>query len=223
MSIDPVTRDAVLLAMIWLAYFAIHSVLASLRLKSWVSRQLPDFMPAYRLSFNIIAIALLALPAWLLVTGQRVAIWQFDGWLSWLMNGIAVLAILAFVISMKYYDGQEFLGLRQLKEQEKRIEDQENLHISPFHRFVRHPWYCFALILIWTRPMDSLMLVSAILISLYFFLGSRLEEEKLKHYYGDVYRNYIQRVPGLIPLPWKFLTRTEAEALINEYQANQGR
>ena len=223
MSIDPVTRDAVLLASIWLAYFAIHSILASLRVKGWVSQQLPDFMPAYRLTFNIIAVALLAFPVWLLVTGQRVVIWQFEGWLSWLMNGIAVLAILAFVISMKYYDGQEFLGLRQLKDQEKRIEDQENLHISPFHRFVRHPWYCFALVLIWTRPMDSLMLVSAIFMTLYFFLGSKLEEEKLKHYYGDVYKNYIQRVPGLIPLPWKYLTRTEAEALINEYQANQGR
>lgn len=223
MSIDPVTLDALLLALIWLAYFGIHSMLASLTIKGWVSRYLPDFMPAYRLSFNVIAIGLLAFPIWLLVTGQRVVIWQFDGWLSWLMNGIAVLTILAFLLSMKYYDGQEFLGLRQLRDQDKRIEDQENLHISPFHRFVRHPWYFFALLLIWTRPMDSLMLISAIFMSLYFLLGSRLEEEKLKHYYGDVYKNYIQKVPGLIPLPWKYLSQTEAEALINEYQANQGR
>ena len=221
---DPVIRDAVVLAIIWLAYFAVHSLLASLTVKRWVSEHLPDFMPAYRLTYNILAIALLAFPLWILFTGHRTSVWQFEGWSFWLTNGIALLAIIGFIISMKYYDGQEFLGIRQLKEQEKRIEDQENLHISPFHRYVRHPWYCFALMLIWTRPMDSLMLVSAVFMTLYFFLGSRLEERKLKSYYGDVYRRYIDKVPGIVPLPWKHLTPAEADALINEYQtASQAR
>jgi hypothetical protein len=223
MTVDPVLRDAVLLATIWLAYFAFHSLLASLKLKSWVSEHHPDFMPGYRLTFNIIAVALLVFPLWLMFTGQRSVIWAFDGWLAWLMNGFALLAVVAFLISMKYYDGQEFLGLRQLRDREKRIEDQENLHISPFHRYVRHPWYSFALVLIWTRPMDSLMLISAVFMTLYFFFGSRLEEAKLKSYYGDVYKRYIKKVPGLIPLPWKYLSQTEADALIHEYQANQGR
>ena len=138
------------------------------------------------------------------------------------MNGIALLAMMGFLISLRYYDGREFLGIRQLKAQEKRIEDQENLQLSPFHRYVRHPWYSFALMLLWTRPMDSLLLVSAIFMTLYFFLGSKLEEEKLKSYYGDVYKNYIARVPGLIPLPWKHLSEAEANALLNDYQADQG-
>jgi protein-S-isoprenylcysteine O-methyltransferase Ste14 len=223
MSVDPVILDAMLLTVVWLAYFAFHSLLASLQVKGWVSRQWPDFMPVYRLTFNFIAILLLAIPVWVMYTGDKTMVWQFTGWSWWLTNGLAILTIVGFMISLRYYDGQEFLGLRQLREREKRIEDQENLHISPFHRYVRHPWYSFALVLIWTRPMDSLMLVSAVFLSLYFFLGSRLEEEKLKSYYGDVYNNYIKRVPGLIPLPWKYLSKTEADELINEYQANQGR
>jgi len=223
MSVDPVIRDAILLTIIWLAYSAFHSLLATLRVKRWVSEHWPDFMPVYRLTYNFIAIVLLAFPAWVLYTGHKTMIWQFDGWLAWLMNGLAVLTIIAFMISLRYYDGQEFLGLRQLRDQEKSIEDQENLHISPFHRYVRHPWYSFALVLIWTRPMDSLMLVTAIFLTLYFFLGSRLEEEKLKSYYGEVYKGYIKRVPGLIPLPWKHLSKTEADELIHEYQTNQGR
>jgi len=223
MSVDPVIRDAILLAILWLAYSAFHSLLASLKVKGWVCEHWPDFMPVYRLTFNFIAIVLLAFPLWVLYTGHKTMIWQFDGWLSWLMNGLAVLTIIGFMISLRYYDGQEFLGLRQLRDGEKSIEDQENLHLSPFHRYVRHPWYSFALVLIWTRPMDSLMLVSAVFLTLYFFLGSRLEEKKLKSYYGDVYKNYINRVPGLIPLPWKYLSQAEADALIHEYQANQAR
>jgi hypothetical protein len=43
-----------------------------------------------------------------------------------------------------------------------------------------------------------------------------LEEKKLLIYHGDIYRRYMARVPGLIPLPWKFLTAEEAEALLKQ-------
>jgi methanethiol S-methyltransferase len=221
MSLDPVYRDAFLLALIWIAYFIIHSLLASLTVKNRVASIWPGFMPAYRLSFNFIAVALLAGPVWLLFTGEKIMLWDYQGLIAWMMNGLAILAIIAFMISMKYYDGHEFLGLRQLRDHEQRVEDQENLHLSPFHRFVRHPWYCFALVLIWTRPMDSLMLISAIFMTAYFFIGSRLEEKKLVQYYGNVYRHYLERVPGLIPLPWKYLTSGQVNELIDEYRQNQ--
>jgi protein-S-isoprenylcysteine O-methyltransferase Ste14 len=221
MSFDPVYHDAILLTLIWAGYFIIHSLLASLTVKGWVADRNPDFMPMYRLMFNFIAIVLLAAPLWVLFTGQRIMLWDYQGWLFWLTNSIAALALIAFMVSLKYYDGSEFLGLRQLKAQEKSIEDQEHLHLSPFHRYVRHPWYCFALILIWTRPMDSLMLVSAVFMSLYFFIGSRLEEKKLVQYYGRVYEHYISKVPGLFPLPWKHLTTSQVNELMDEYRQNK--
>ena len=43
------------------------------------------------------------------------------------------------------------------------------------------------------------MLVSAVLLTLYFVVGSHLEEKKLAAFHGDIYRRYMQRVPGLIP------------------------
>jgi protein-S-isoprenylcysteine O-methyltransferase Ste14 len=81
---------------------------------------------------------------------------------------------------------------------------------------VRHPWYFFGLVLIWTRDMSVTMLLSSTLITLYFVVGSWLEEKKLLVYHGDIYRRYMARVPGLIPLPWKFLTAEEAEALLKQ-------
>jgi protein-S-isoprenylcysteine O-methyltransferase Ste14 len=110
---------------------------------------------------------------------------------------------------------REFLGLRQWRRSAPPIEDQERFHLSPLHRHVRHPWYFLGLLLIWTRDMDGAFLVAACVLSLYFIVGARLEERKLLVYHGDVYRRYRQRVPGLVPLPWKFLSRREADALLD--------
>lgn len=220
---DHVIRDAIFLGIIWLAYFGIHSMLASLTMKHWMSRRYPSLMPAYRLAYNTLAGLLLGPPVWLLYNGHSVIFWEFSGISIWASNGLASLAIAGFLVSTRYYDGSEFIGIRQLKDRETRVEDQENFHLSPFHRFVRHPWYCFALVIIWTRNMDSLMLVTACLLTVYFFLGSKLEEKKLIYYYGNVYRRYCDMVPGLIPLPWKHITQKQAQALIHDSKAATGR
>ena len=159
----------------------------------------------YRLGYNVLAVGLLLPPLWLLYHGAAVPLWEWRGVGYWLTQALALAAVIGFVVSTRYYDGQAFLGLRQLKAGATQVEDQEHLRLSPLHRYVRHPWYSMALVLIWTRPMDSLMLVTAILLSGYFYLGSRLEEHKLLGYYGVTYRKYRAMVPPLIPLPWKYL------------------
>jgi len=83
---------------------------------------------------------------------------------------------------------------------------------------VRHPWYFLGLVLIWTRDMDPAFLLSASAMTLYFVVGSLLEERKLIRYHGEVYRRYRKRVPGLIPLPWKYLPAEEADRLVADYR-----
>ncbi len=213
--------DAIWLGLIWTAYFCIHSLQASLPVKNMINRKFPMFMPYYRLMFNLVATALLIPPLWLLYTGDKIVLWNFTGALFWITQGLALAAVFGFLISTRYYDGREFLGLRQLTSHATGITNQENLCLSPFHRYVRHPWYSFALILIWTRPMDSLMLTSASIITLYLIIGSRLEENKLLTYYGNVYARYISMVPGLIPLPWKYLRTQDVDTLIKEYRSTR--
>ena len=211
-------QDMVLLALFWLGYFALHSVLASLRAKSWVALHYPERMPLYRLSFNIFA-ALMLLPIlWLMARHPGPVLWAWQGLGAWLSNGLALAALFGFMKSLNYYDTQEFLGLRQWKSRTRRVEDQEGFHLSPFHRYVRHPWYFFGLVLIWTRDMNAAMLLSSAMMTVYFIIGSRLEEKKLVVYHGDVYRRYMERVPGLIPLPWKSLTAKEAAELVRAAQ-----
>lgn len=66
------------------------------------------------------------------------------------------------------------------------------------------------MVIIWTRDMNAAFLVTAVAVSIYFIIGSKFEERKLIIYYGDTYRRYMERVPGLLPLPWRFLSKKDA-------------
>lgn len=209
-----------LLVFFWLAYFFIHSALASLRVKRWFARRFPRNARFYRMGFNLVSLILLLPIVWQMYRAAGAVWWTWRGWQAWLANGLALAALAGFVASLCHYDGKEFLGLRQMRaapdtsDATGALEDREAFRLSPYHRYVRHPWYFFSLLLIWTRDMNDAMLVSAVLLTLYFLVGSRLEERKLIAYHGDVYRRYRQRVPGLIPLPGKSLSKAEAAELI---------
>lgn len=203
-----------LLALGWLAYAALHSLLAALAVKAWVTRRRPGFAPWYRLAYNAFAsIALLPL-LWATYALPGDWLWRLTGAAAWLANGLALAALAGFYLSTRDYDMDEFLGLKPLREQRRDAVEHDGLYISPFHRHVRHPWYAFGLLLIWTRDMNAPFLVSAVAMTLYFVIGSRLEERKLVAHFGDAYREYCARVPGLLPLPWKRLTADEAAALM---------
>ncbi|NCF37992.1 MAG: DUF1295 domain-containing protein [Gammaproteobacteria bacterium] len=202
-----------LLIVSWLVYFGLHSLLASIGVKQYVATRWPRAMPAYRLVFNVLAVVLLAVPLWLSLTGLGPWLWRWSGVASYVSLTLSVAALAGFLWSLKYYDVSEFLGLRQLSERNASVDDQEQFQLSPLHRWVRHPWYFFALVILWTRDMNAAMLVTAIMLTLYFIVGSRLEEQKLIRYHGEIYRRYRERVPGLVPLPWKFLRDADLEEL----------
>ncbi|WP_260294353.1 hypothetical protein [Sedimenticola hydrogenitrophicus] len=207
-------EQIVIVCSAWLLYGLVHSFTASLWLKQRVARRWPERMPLYRLGFNLLAAITLAPSLWLIYRWHGDFLWRWTGPGWWLSNGLALAAIGGFVWSLRYYDGAEFLGLRQWRERERRVEDQERFYISPLHRFVRHPWYFLALVMVWTRDMDGVFLLSSLMISGYFILGSRLEERKLLVYHGERYRRYRERVPALFPLPWRHLSTRQAEALM---------
>ncbi len=211
---DEIITSLVPLAIGFVTYFALHSLLASLKLKNYIANRWPTVMPAYRLVYNVISIVLLLPLLWLMQQNPGPIIWQWHGSWSLLMNGLMFAAIGGFIWSLKSYDNMVFLGITQWKNRHRGCEDPEQLHISTLHRFVRHPWYFFILVILWTQDMHLVQLVAYSLMTLYFVIGSHLEERKLMECYGDAYRQYCQRVPGLIPLPWKWLSENEALELI---------
>ena len=212
------------LALAWAAYFALHSVLASRRLKAAVAHRWPARVRAYRLAYNLIAVALLLplLGLALHVDGPTALVWSGPAW--WLAQAAALAALAGFLLSLRGYDMDHFLGLRQWRGPtvitDGGVEPWEPLRLAGFHRFVRHPWYLFGLVILWTRDLNLAGLVSAAAVTAYLVVGSRLEERKLIAAYGAAYEDYRRRVPGLVPRPWRHLTPAEAAELAR--QANEG-
>jgi protein-S-isoprenylcysteine O-methyltransferase Ste14 len=198
-----------LLGLSWLVFFALHSLFASLKFKRYFAQHFPSLMPAYRLLFNSVSIVLLPIPLLIQYRYAGENLWQWTGILALLAKLMTIAAVIAFVWTLKYYDSADFSGLKQYRKGIVAVEDQEHFVVSPLHRYVRHPWYFLILIILWTRSMDEATLISTILISFYIILGSRLEENKLMVYHGDVYRSYRQQVSALIPVPWKYMKKND--------------
>ncbi len=199
-----------LLAATWGGYFALHSLLASHSLKAEVARRWPRLARRYRLAYNATALVTLV-PVLALMAGTPGPwLWRWEGAWGWLADGLAVCALAGFAWSARYYDLGEFAGLHRPGADSP---GAGGLRLSPLHRHVRHPWYSLGLVLIWTRDMDAAWLVSALAISAYLVVGSRLEERKLVVEFGEAYRAYQRRVPGLVPRPWRRLTPAEGREL----------
>jgi len=198
----------------WFAYCLIHSLLASLTVKQWIDQKWPTAKKGYRLVYNLLAVVLLIPVLSLTRQMDHSLLWQWKGIWKILADSFAIMAILGFLWTLKYYDMMEFLGFRQLKQNAQSVMDQESFIISPLHRFVRHPWYFLLFVILWTREIAPSGLLLNITVTLYFLIGSRFEENKLKEYHGDLYLKYKEKVPALFPLPWQYLTQKEVENLL---------
>jgi protein-S-isoprenylcysteine O-methyltransferase Ste14 len=200
------TALLVMLALAWAAYGAIHSLSATHAVQDRVRAHWPRLAARYRLAYNALALLLLAPVLALHWAASGEALWRWTGWAGPVSTGIAVVAAALFAWTLRWYDGAAFLGLR--------AGAPARFTISPLHRHVRHPWYCLALLVLWTRDMDAALLVSATCVTAYLIVGSRLEERKLIAEFGAPYRRYAARVPGLLPIPGRSLSRAEADALL---------
>jgi len=202
--------DTIILSMSWIVYFVIHSVLAAERIKQRLIARYRLDLQRYRMLYVVIATLLLLIPLWLTFRQPSALLWSWQGSMAVIMNIIALLGIGGFILSMRYYDGLAFLGLKPFQTENA----EQALILSPLHRYVRHPWYFFSLLIIWSRDMSVAWLITCTAVTIYFIIGSKLEEDKLILYFGEQYRNYQKKVPGLLPLPWKYLSKADAEQLV---------
>ena len=89
-------------------------------------------------------------------------------------------------------------GVRSLYE----VEPSTELLRGGIHNHVRHPLYSGTLMFIWGLffifPMLN-NLIAVIIITGYVLIGIRLEEKKLLIEFGNIYADYMSRVPMLIP------------------------
>mgnify|MGYP005843633251 CR=1 FL=1 len=184
-------------------YCAIHSWLASQRMKNWARR---TFGPVadrwYRLAYNTLATAMLLPFAALFVLLPDQVLYVFPA--PWLYLALIIQAVAAVgvVYGVWITDAWHFLGLRQLLGGKCPPPCHPPLSVHGLYRWVRHPLYFLGLVFMWASPRMSVNTAALFAVfSLYLYVGSIFEERRLVADYGAAYRHYQRQVPRL--LPWR--------------------
>ena len=195
----------VIVTLTMLGYGLIHSWLASTHLKQYIRRLVGSqrYDGFYRLSYNLFAIVSLSPILGLIILRPGGTVWQATGIPTVFLLIIQFIGLVGVMLSLLQIDLGQFLGLTQLmayfKGQQLPLAD-EPLQFNGVYRLVRHPLYVFSLLVIWPMsPMSESLLAFNVCTTIYFVVGSILEERKLIAIYGEKYRAYQQLTPAFIP------------------------
>ena len=188
-----------------LLYGALHSLTAAIRVKAIFVTLMGEraYLGWYRLFYNSIsAITLLPVLA-LIVAEPGEAIWTIDGPLAILFRALQLAGVLGVLISFLQIDWMRFAGLRQALAHlngDPLPLPPEPLSREGVYRLVRHPLYFFSMMFLWFEPnMSAAWLGFCIGSTLYFVLGSLLEERKMRRAFGEEYAAYQRQVAWMIP------------------------
>lgn len=187
----------VLLAGLWMAYGALHSLLAA----SWFKERMRGIMGHgfiyYRIIYVLFAFVSLAGIFWYQFHLPGRPLFRPTTGVRVLGAAIALCGLGLMAACIKKY----FIGLSGLLSIFRNKETHE-LIISGVHRYVRHPLYLGTFIFIWglllVFPQASL-LVMDLVITIYTLIAIPFEEKKLILAFGQSYIDYRRRVPRLIP------------------------
>jgi protein-S-isoprenylcysteine O-methyltransferase Ste14 len=185
------------LALGWMVYGALHSILASPVIKRWYDRKSAFIARHYRILYILIAFISLVMMAFLF--------WETPRMLLWKSTPIAqipgIFLIIFGSVIMGIIIGKYFSTVKNMHD----LMYDNSIPIlfqNGLHRIIRHPLYLGTFLLIWGLfllfPYGSL-LVTNVIITLYTILGIGYEEKKLIRVFGEKYIRYKQEVPMLLP------------------------
>lgn len=195
------------LALSWIGFCVLHSALIAMPMAKWLRRLRPGWERYERLIYNIIALTTLIPPAYfgLTIIGTPIFVWS--GWLRWVQAVLVLWALLLFWGGARQFDTSRFLGLRPLQEKKGTHQAQGNepLVMDGVLKIVRHPWYSGGIAIIWARDVTVAVLVTNVILTLYFIVGAILEERRLVRQYGVLYQCYQIKVDMFFPWRWLLL------------------
>lgn len=190
-----------LLALLWILWCILHSLLITGRLNEWIRRKGGILRGAHRLFYILFSLISLVPVLWYQYTLPQQLLFSFSG--PWrILQGILLLyAIIMFYGGKQVYDTDYFLGLTQWRSYRSNQQSPPlQFSCRGILRYVRHPWYSGGLAFLWgLGPLTDVTLIVRTILTIYLLTGTVLEEQKLVRELGTPYRDYCRQVPMLIP------------------------
>lgn len=193
-----------LLIILWIVWCALHSALVSLSLTEPLRKRFPYAARYHRIVYNIVSVVTLAPVLFYTFSLRGTPFFSWQGPWRLLQIAMAVSALVFFLAGARHYDLFQFLGLRQLTDEKtcSVLTDDCSLDTSGVLSLVRHPWYTGGILILWARPLDTSAILTNLVLTGYFLVGTRLEERKLTAQFGQEYADYQQRVSMFLPVKW---------------------
>jgi methanethiol S-methyltransferase len=192
----------------WVLWCSLHSALISISVTEYVKNKIGASYRFYRLFYNAVSIATLIPLVYYSHTIRQAPIFCWQGPLVIVQFLLISTSLYLFVAGGRHYSWLRFWGISQVRagQASQSLADKNTFVISGIHRVIRHPWYLGGILIVWARDLNVSTILINMVISIYFIIGSILEERKLVSEFGERYREYQQTVSMLIPWRWlKFM------------------
>ncbi len=187
--------DHLVYALLWASFGLVHSLLARPDIAAPLHAVFKNY---YRLVYNGFAVIHFAAVFWIgeqiLGTGSELIV--AAPWSDWRWGGFGA-GIVLLLVAFSKYDSGRFLGLTQIRN--PAASDDESLVIEGLQRYMRHPLYTAAILILWCRAGTEVEFATALWATLYFWIGSRYEERALRRRFGQAYEDYAKGVPAFVP------------------------
>ena len=194
----------VILTFIWSTWCLLHSVLISRAVTEYLKHRLEEGFRYYRLIYNGLALVTLIPVAMYTYSIQTEPFFSWEG--AWRVIQFVLLSFsfFLFLSGLWHYDALQFLGIRQLKQSNSCsvLTEDCDLDTMGILGILRHPWYVGGMILVWSRDLDISAVITNLIITTYFVIGTFLEERKLAIQFGETYKAYQKRVSMYFPYKW---------------------
>lgn len=194
-----------ILVILWVSFYFLHSLLASLNIKRKIKGWIGRLYIWYRLLYTIFAIAYFFVILVYSTSIDQTDIMTKNMVTSYMGYALAGFGTIIIVRSFKSFSKNRFVGLEPHDDLGQKVDFVR----SGLHSYIRHPIYSGTILIFlgffFFEPTLSSVL-HVVMLFLYLPFGIHYEEKKLISIYGEKYLQYKKTVPPLIPQKWRKVT-----------------
>lgn len=195
---SPYPGDLFVLAVVWAAWCGLHSLLLERRLRAFLERLTHLSIPQYRLAYSVFSLmSIYPVLKYSSYLGAIFPVWWPGAWM------VLQLAVWAAAVGLLMWASWDFsqggFDLAGMKTAFDKTPERHRLITAGAYAHMRHPMHVAAFLVVWCRALYGWPdVIISLILSVYIVLGTWHEEARLRHQFGEKYREYASRV-GLMP------------------------